>query len=223
MKVLLTRPLPAAAATAARLLELGHQAVLAPCLIVSSRHTPLPASPAALVLTSGHAVPALPPRYRDLPAFCVGDVTAARLRQAGFTNVQSAGGDAEDLRRLVIARGVAGLHLLAVGAAQGEDLARWLGEAGVLVERCVVYAAAPAPALPDAALTALARAEIAAALFYSAETARAFIRLAPPGTEIVAAYALSARVGAALAGLPWRAIHVAVAPNEAELLALLHE
>ena len=219
----MTRPLPAAAGTAARLLELGHEAVLAPCLIVSPRAAALPANPAALVLTSGHAVPALPPRYRDLPAFCVGDVTATRLRQAGFNKVESAGGDAEDLRRLVIARDVAGLHLLAVGAAQGEDLARRLGEAGILVERRVVYAAAPAPALPEAAVAALAGAEIGAALFYSAETAQAFIGLAPSGTGSVAAYALSPRVGAALAGLPWRAIHVAVAPNEAELLALLHE
>jgi uroporphyrinogen-III synthase len=58
-------------------------------------------------------------------------------------------------------------------------------------------------------------------LFYSAETARAFIRLKPPGTGRLEALALSPTVAAACQGLPWRRIRVALTPNEAALLALL--
>lgn len=219
----MTRPVSTAASTARRLRNLGHEAVFAPCLKITPRAAELPEHPAAIILTSSQAVPALPARFAALPAFCVGDVTAARLREAGFTNVSSAGGDAEDLLRLVVRHNLPGVHLLAVGAHLGFDLAARLTEAGVLVHRCVVYAAETADRLPEEARAALQARTIDAALFYSADTALAFNRLAPPHTECVLACALSAKIAVAVAGLPWRAIRVAVAPNEADLLALLHE
>ncbi len=219
----MTRPDSTAAGTASRLRELGHEVVFAPCLTITPRPAELPDRPAALVVTSSQAVAALPARFSALPAFCVGDLTAVRLARAGFTNVMSAGGNAEDLLRLVAARRVPGLHVLPVGAHQGFDLAEWLTDAGIEVLRVVVYAAEPASALPPAALAAFATRTLDAALFYSAETALAFNRLAPPNTGRVLACALSARVAMAAAGLPWRAIRVAVAPNEADLLALLDE
>jgi hypothetical protein len=40
------------------------------------------------------------------------------------------------------------------------------------------------------------------------------------GTDKITAYALSPAVAAALGGLPWRAIRVALAPTEADLMAL---
>jgi len=76
-------------------------------------------------------------------------------------------------------------------------------------------------ALPAAVLASLRDGEIGQALFYSAETAKAFTRLRPEGTQNVAALALSPAVAAAAQGLPWRKIRVAVSPNEADLLALL--
>jgi uroporphyrinogen-III synthase len=220
---MVTRPDSTAAGTAQRLREMGHEVVFAPCLKISPRPAELPDRPAALVLTSSQAVAALPARYRALPAFCVGDLTAMRLARTGFTNVMSAGGDAEDLLRLVAARRVPGLHLLPVGAHQGFELAERLTAAGIQVLRVVVYAASAADALPLAALAALTEQTIDAALFYSAESALAFNRLAPPNTGRVLACALSAKVAVAVGGLPWRAIRVAVAPNETDLLALLNE
>ena len=84
-----------------------------------------------------------------------------------------------------------------------------------------VYAARPLRALPAPAAEALSRGEIAAALFYSAETARSFLKLAPAGTQAALACALSPAVAQVLHGLPWREIRVALAPSEADLMALL--
>lgn len=182
-----------------------------------------PVNPAALVLTSAQAIAALPAELRDIPAFCVGDATAARLRATGFSRVESAGGNSEDLLRLVAGRRLPGTHLLAVGQGHGLRLAEGLRAAGIATRRLEVYATQPAQALPAAALEALAQGGIGAALFYSAESAAAFSRLAPPGLARVAALALSPAVAAALQGLPWRVIRVALTPNEGDLLALLNE
>jgi uroporphyrinogen-III synthase len=221
LNILVTRPEPGASATAARLQSLGHRAVLAPCLTITPRSPHLPVDPTAIIITSGQAVPALPASYTAIPVFCVGDATAARLHEAGFHDVLSASGDAEDLYQLIIAHRRAGTHLLATGERHGLALAAQLREAGFNVLRRAVYAASPVKALTRDAQTALADGEIDAALFYSAETVRAFARLRPGRTETIMALALSEAVAAKLRDLPWSAIHVALAPTEADLLALL--
>lgn len=219
MNILVTRPEPGASATAARLTAMGHNPILLPCLTISPLPARLPETPGAIVITSGQAIPALPPGLRNLPVFCVGDATAARLREAGFLSVLSAAGDAEDLARLVIGHRLAGTHLLAVGERHGQLLARQLRQAGIPVIRRAVYAARPVRRLAPETARALATTD--AALFYSAETVRAFARLQPPHTGTIAALALSDAVAAPLQGLPWSEIRVAVAPTEADLLALL--
>jgi uroporphyrinogen-III synthase len=217
MKLLVTRPEPGASATAARLRTLGYEAVTLPCLSITPLPPHLPAHPAAVVVTSGQAVAALPASLHNTPCFCVGDATAAKLRGAGFTRVESAQGNADDLAKLVIARAVPGLHLLAVGERQGMALEARLREAGMSVVRRKVYRAAPLRVLP----AGFALDGLGGALFYSAETARAFLRLKPPGTAALTAFALSDAVAAALKPLPWREIRAAVAPTEADLMALL--
>lgn len=217
----MTRPEPGASATAARLAALGHEALLLPCLAVKPLPLRLPEHPAALVVTSGQAVPALPASVRNLPVFCVGDATGAKLRAAGFTRVESAQGDADDLFRLINTRRVAGLHVLTVGERHGLALLARLRAAGITALRRKVYAVSRLRALPAPARAALATGTLDAALFYSAETSRAFCALRPPGTARLEAYALSANVAAGLTGLPWARIHVAPAPTEADLMALL--
>ena len=221
MKILVTRPEPGASATAARLVAMGHMPVLAPCLAINVLAPRLPEHPAVLVITSGQAVPALPENLRGLPVFCVGDATAGKLRAVGFGRVESAAGDADDLFRLITARRLPGLHVMAVGERQGLGLFRQLREAGISVVRRKVYAARPLRTFPEGVAEALAEGEIGAALFYSAETAQAFIRLKPGGTDSIEAFALSPKVATALHGLPWSAIRVALAPTEADLMALL--
>jgi uroporphyrinogen-III synthase len=221
LKILVTRPEPGATATAAQLRSLGFEPVMLPCLTIQPRPAKFPELPAAIIITSSQAIPALPASFQQIRCFSVGDATAMRLREAGFASVESASGNAKDLFRLITARRIAGTHLLAAGQRHGLALARQLRAAGFTVVRRSVYSAKPLRALPAAIETALAAGELEKALFYSAETANAFIRLQPPGTARMESLALSPAVAKILQGLPWRAIRVALAPAEADLLALL--
>jgi len=221
MNILVTRPEPGASATASRLAAMGHQPVLLPCLTISPRPLKPPASPAAIIITSGQAIPAHPASYQTIPVFCVGDATAGRLREAGFSSVLSASGDAAGLLHLILRHRLPGTHVMAVGARHGQWLAEKLRDAGMKILRRAVYTAAPIRALNARAAAALADQKIQAALFYSAESARAFTRLRPAGTGTVTALALSPAVALALVDLPWNEIRVALAPTEADLLALL--
>ncbi|WP_298216692.1 uroporphyrinogen-III synthase, partial [Acidocella sp.] len=100
-------------------------------------------------------------------------------------------------------------------------LAAALRAAGLAVLRRRVYETTPLRHLPEEISAALAAGALEGALFYSAATARAFTALNPPGTARMRAYALSPNVARALQDQPWAAIHVARAPAEADLMALL--
>lgn len=221
MKLLVTRPEPGASATIARLATLGHEAIALPCLTISPVTPHLPQHPAALLVTSGQAVPALPARLHNVPVFCVGDATAAKLRMAGFTSVESANGDAEALASLVLRRNLPGLHVLATGERLGQKLMTTLRAGGISIVRRKVYKVARRRTLPDSIYTALKAGDFDGVLFYSAETAQAFLRLNPPRTDQLNAYALSQNIEKGLQAVPWNAIHVACAPTEADLMALL--
>lgn len=226
--MLVTRPEPGAQATAARLAVLGRTAVIAPLLTIRPRPLAAAGRLQAVLVTSGNALPAIPPPLRALPLLAVGDATAGRAAAAGFGVVHSAAGDAVALAALAcrLCRPEAGALLLAGGAGQGGPLAAALRAAGFRVQRRVAYATRPAAALPAAAAAALRDGELTAALFFSAITARVFVTLlpqavAPDALQKVTALALSDAVGRALRPLPWRAIRVASHPTQDELLTLL--
>jgi uroporphyrinogen-III synthase len=227
--VLITRPGEAAVETARRVAALGLRPVLAPALAIVPRPASLP-DPArlqAVLVTSGHALPALPDTFHALPLLAVGDGTAARARQAGFARVSSARGDAEALARLVLeaCRPAGQPLLLASGEGQGKALAAWLRARGFRVLRRTTHAARPAPGLAEAAGAAFAAGDLGAALFFSPATARAFVaavrHLPPERIAVVEALAISPATAAALSPLPWRRIRVASLPTQEELLALL--
>ena len=123
MRVLVTRPEPAASATAAALAGHGHQALLAPLLATAPRLWVAPATaPKALLVTSANAV-----RhggegllaYRSLPVFAVGPATAAALRAAGFGDVRDGGGDvaARRIRRFLLDGAIVRVVAPELGAA----------------------------------------------------------------------------------------------------------
>lgn len=224
-EVLITRPAADAARTAERLRRLGWVPVVAPLLAVEARAGVSPGRADAVLVTSGNALPALR-GMEAVPLLAVGDATAARARAAGFASVWSANGDASDLLALAGRRCRPGASLLlASGAGQGAELARALRGAGFRVRRRVAYAARPVPAMPDAAVWALEGGKVRAALFLSADTARAFARLLPPALRPalagVDALAIGPPVGAALAALPWRRVQVSLTPTLDGLLTLL--
>ena len=224
--VLITRPLPAAETTAARVLALGRPTVLAPLLAIRVLAADLPEAPAAIAVTSGHALGGLPARLHGVPLFAVGAATAARARAAGFALVASADGDAAALAALLRREAPAGELLLAVGEGQGAALEQALAAVGRKVLRRAVYAAEAAAELPAEARTALAAGTIGAALFFSAETARVFVRLTKAAglaenLGTVEACAIGRPAAVALETLRWRRIRLAASPTEDAMLALL--
>ena len=223
---LITRPLPAAEATAARVRALGRPAVLAPLLAIRALAAGLPEAPAAIAVTSGHALAGLPARLHGVPLFAVGAATAARARAAGFAHVASADGDAAALAALLARDAPAGELLLAVGEGQGAALEQALAAAGCRVLRRAVYAAEPVDSLPAEARAALTAGTLGAALFFSAETARVFVRLVTAAglaenLAAIDACAIGRPAAVALETLRWRRIRLAASPTEDAMLALL--
>src|SRR5262247_1268333 len=115
MHLLVTRPEPDNARTAAALRARGHVVTLAPVLRVEiDAQAALGGGPwGAVLITSANAVRAVAehPRRGELfavPVFAVGRRSAEAARAAGFAEVASADGGADDLARLVAARAAAG-------------------------------------------------------------------------------------------------------------------
>ena len=223
---MVTRPEPGASETARRLRALHHDPIIAPLLHIR----PLALAPfgevGAVLVTSGNALPLLPASLHGTPLLAVGHATAERARSAGFTQVASADGDAAalaDLTRRACPPGIA--LLFATARGEGIMLAAALRAQGFVVRRRAVYAARPARRMPPAALRALQEGRLAAALFLSAETARAFVRLLPaglhPALAAVDALTIGQPAADALCVLPWRRVRVSAKPTQDSLLALL--
>lgn len=229
--VIITRPEPGLGETASAVAGLGWVPVLAPALAVQlCSLRSLPGQPAALLLTSGQAV-AMAARYVALsvPVFAVGDRTAQKASQAGFTTVYSAQGNARALVRLLRhhTTPVQGSLLLLSGAGQGLELAASLRAHGFRVVRRVAYRAEPAGALSLSVAQALGAGQVAAILFFSARSAQSWLRGVPGGglseqVRGLRAIVISGEVVKTLHLAGWRGpVVVAATPDAPAMLAAL--
>jgi uroporphyrinogen-III synthase len=229
-RLLVTRPEQDAEGTAERLRALGHEPLIAP--LMAFRVLPGDALDLsdiqAVLLTSANGARAFAQRMRgrpvDLPVLAVGDATARAARDLGIADVESAGGDVDDLARLAAARlSPSGGGLLHVaGTKVAGDLAGFLAKTGFTCRREVLYDTHAAAALPENASAAIADGTAAGVLLYSPRTAALFRDLAEAaglGGALgnLVAYCLSANV-ADRAGAPWRRICVARHPTENDLM-----
>lgn len=229
MRVLVTRPEADAGPIAADLAARGHTAVIEPLLTIVARPevgVDL-TGVQAIALTSANGARTLAARTerRDLPAFAVGDATAAAARAAGFAAVESAGGDVAALAALIAARLDPGAGSVFHAAARhvAGDLKGRLEAAGFAVRRVALYDAEPRPALSPATAAALRDGGIDATLFFSPRTGRTFVRLLAESrlTAVcgrITAVCLSAAVAEEIKQLPWHALLVAAQPTQAALL-----
>lgn len=231
MRVLVTRPEPAASDTATALSKLGLHPVIAPLLSPQwlSPTLPIDVTYDAIALTSANAVRGLhriegASALHGLPAFAVGDHTAEAARTAGFTDIRSADGDFADLVALLSGSLVHGTVLYPRGHHVSGDLAAALTDSGLGVTDIVVYAMDPIAELPVAVQDALTSGEIAGVLLYSRRTAQVFADLASalPASrkQALAMLCLSAQVAEPLGPAGFTDIHIADAPNQAAILAL---
>jgi uroporphyrinogen-III synthase len=231
-RALVTRPRAEAMALAEALAARGIEAIIEPLLDIHYRDEPAPdlAGVEALLCTSANGVRALARLSGDrgIALFAVGEATAARARDEGFAQVESAGGNVEDLARLVrqLLRPGAGRLLHVAGSDVAGDLAGMLREEGFAVDRVVLYEARPVPGLSAPTVAALQSGLVDFALFFSPRTAAVFTRLAEQagvGAAIrgVTAVSISAAADRGLGDLAFRGRLVADTPDQNALLAVL--
>lgn len=215
MAILVTRPEPDNAKTAAALRARGYEVLLSPML----RYEAIPfhgeddAAYDGVVVTSANAIRAIeshPSRSRlfALRAFAVGEATAEAARQAGFTDVVSARNGAKALGDLIVKQATAGklkthatLCYLA-GADLAHDLAADLGARGFTVVTHTTYRMVPVPGFPADVGAAFRGGGVEAVLHYSRRSARAFLDAArAEGIEISALALPQCCISEAVAGI----------------------
>lgn len=229
LTALVTRPRAEAGALAAALAERGIDALIEPLIDIRYHDGPCPGfvDVQAVLFTSANGVRALArlTAAREVPVFAVGDATAAQAREEGFAAVESAGGNAADLARLIEARldPRRGRLIHIAGREVAGDLAGSLRESGFSIDRAVLYEAVAASSLSPAVHSALRKRAIDFVLFFSPRTAAIFARLAREGDiddvlAEVAAVSISAAADAAVAELSFRHRTIAAAPTQRALL-----
>ncbi len=231
MRVLITRHRSAADRLETVLQAKGYETIKAPLLEIVDTGAPVElAGVQAILATSTNGVAALARAVsaRDMKVLAVGNATAAAAREAGFVDVESAGGNAAALAALAQRRCVAGkgrlLHI--AGGHVAGHMAESLKEAGFAVDTVTLYEAQTPERLDDPVLAEITGRKIDAVLFYSPRTAATFVRLieetdASGDCSRMVAVCLSEAVASAAAPLKWRGIRVAGAPNGDAMLEAL--
>ena len=199
MAILVTRPEPDNAATAAALRTKGLEVLLAPMLRFEpvAFHDDADARYSAIIVTSANALRAIEAHLAGhlltLPVFAVGERTAEAARHAGFRDVMVADGNAVALRELITAsvraRSLkkASTLLYLAGADLAGDLAGELGERGFSVATHTTYRMIPVLRLPQGSCDAFTANRVEAVLHYSRRSARAFLdAVRAAGVEISA-------------------------------------
>jgi uroporphyrinogen-III synthase len=230
VRLLVTRPEPDAARTAALLRARGHEVVLAPLLRIELLDFELPDEPcSAVVMTSANAARAVAghPRRAALIArevFAVGRHTAEAARAAGFRTVHSADGDKDDLADVLRARRGEALGSLLYLA--GEERAGDLAAGGLSMVTVVTYRAVKVQHFAPEVAAALARRALDGVLHFSTRSAQAYLGCASREGILEAALApvhvcISRQVAQLLAAAGAAAIRIALRPDEAAMIELV--
>jgi uroporphyrinogen-III synthase len=231
MRIAVTRPQADGERSAKILRARGHDVLLAPLMRVEPIAANLAGNWSAVVVTSANAPGAIAGNPAcatlvNLKIFAVGMRSAEAARSAGFTQVETAGGDVHDLVRLIAERQLGRAPLLYLaGEDRAADLVGELARVGVAADIRIVYRAITAP-LPATLVEALRAHALDAVLHYSKRSAENFVagaRAAGVEADALAVLhlCLSAQVAAPLEAAGAGAVTVAKHPDEPALLELL--
>ena len=184
MRVLVTRPEPDAARTAAKLSAAGHEVVVDSLLAIEPvAFDPPRGEYAALAVTSANALraagasPAIS-KFKPLPLFALGMHTANAARLAGFSYIEVTGGDARSLGETLARRLSVGTRVLYLaGEDRARDLAALTASAKIALETLVVYRARAAERLKETTAEKLRARELDAVLHFSPRSAEIFVML----------------------------------------------
>jgi uroporphyrinogen-III synthase len=231
--LLLTRPSPDGEHTAAELRARGHQVLLAPLLRIEAiADADIGSGPwAAILLTSANGARAIRMHKRctellALPVLAVGRASAEAARDASFSDVVSADGNAGDLARLAAARfaGAPRPVLYLAGEDRARNLAGELESRGVAVQTAVIYRAVAALRLPAEAEAQLRAGAVDGVLHFSPRSADSYLSCTGDLMDRALApvhFCISERAAAPLRRAGAADIRIADRPNEAALLELV--
>lgn len=226
LSVIVTRTLPDANDTCERLAERGFAPLLSPMLhlVFHALNPSLFDGVAHVIFTSANGVRAAGNSNlaARLTAWCVGATTAEAARAAGFGEVVSGDGNADDLAQLILAARPRGplLHIANEDAAGA--LVAALRAGGLDARFAAPYRTEPAPGLTAEARLALAGSSPVVLLLHSAKAASAVAasgaNLSQAGLVGISAAALAPLADAAVLGR-----FIAERPNETALLAAVEQ
>jgi uroporphyrinogen-III synthase len=232
MRALITRPIEDAEQVAFALQARGIEPLFEPLLAI----TPTPgvsldlAGVQALLVTSRNGVRVLAgvTPVRDIPLYAVGDATAQVAKDLGFKTVESAGGDADALAKLVAGKldPKAGPLVHAAGQAVAGDLIGRLAEQGFVVRREVLYQANPATVLSESTRDLLNSDTVDLVLFFSPRTAQTFVALVTEAGVAdkcgrIATICLSSAIASRVTPIAWRAVVTSDRPDLQALLSVI--
>lgn len=214
--ILLTRPLADAERFAALLADMGITAAVEKSPIVEIVPTDVAidlSDVTGVIFSSRNAVAAV--AGHDMPAWCVGDATAAAAQAKGWRAV-AADGDAESLYARVLADAPQGPLLHIRGEVARGDLAERLTKVGIRTNDAVVYRQKPL-LLSDRAKQALMWENPVAVPLFSPRAAEQFAAQGPYHAPLHVV-AMSEAVAEALGSLPVETV-VLAEKKEAEAMA----
>ncbi len=232
MRLVVTRPQADNERTAAALRARGHRVLVAPLMKVETVAADLSGTWGGVIITSANAPGAIAgnPACKALfkfPLFAVGRRSADAARQAGFSDVITAGGNLGDLVRLIAEQGADALAplLYLAGEDRAADLIGELAAHGIAAEMRIVYRAVTAP-FPPELISALKAGAIDAVLHFSGRSADNYLAGAKAAGLLAQALAprhlcLSAQTADPVRGAGATRIAIAKRPDEAALIELL--
>ncbi len=217
--LLVLRPEPGNAATVARARLMGLDARAAPLFAVEPVAWSAEAADAyvGILLTSAYAVRHAGRRlenYLALPAYAVGEATAALARSAGFASVVA--GDS-DVARLMAHIATLGLHRLL--HLSGEDVTPF-DALGIEIDRHVVYCAVEIAPPPE---FAAACQENPVILVHSQRAGKRLAALVAPGRRNGIAVVTISAAAALQAGQGWQQLAIAPEPRDEAMLKIAVE
>lgn len=233
MLVLVTRPAPQAAETAARLTLLGHAAIISPVINIVPTGAQWPAIAVdRLIATSARAFEALhvqpdlpsPEARRLIPLSVVGKKTLAAARAAGFAGSAAVAPDVQHFAAALNAPPHSRRALYLAGRERKPEIETICAAAALNVTIVETYGAEPAKQLSDAARAALDAGAIGAVLHYSRRSTAMFLELLEADgfdASALTHLAISEDAAGPLRALDLLHVHVAARPDEDALLALL--
>ena len=237
MKLIVTRPEPAATRTAEKLQAMGHEVAISPVLEIVATDTKMPNGDySMIIITSASALQVLKQQDFDQPllniaVYVVGDKTAKNAKDFGFQNVHSAAGNALDLAELIklrfdVSATAKNPALYICGQHSTSGFTDELSKIGLNFNRWINYNANLVDHLTNKSINFLTSDDSIGILLYSARSARRFSELIDQqiityNIDNMNIFVLSSTIKDALSKDLQKVAKIAQKPDEQSLFALI--